>query len=142
MVCEMMDREEAASVRVVDASRHHLAIVPFAAEVPFEVLILPRQHAPNVLDMAAEARRDLAHILRRVLRSVRTYCADPPYNYFFRTALHHEARDTPHLHWYLRLMPRTKQEAGFELSTDLRINPSSPEADAAGLRSTLEADTA
>jgi len=133
----MMRREEEAGVRVVDASEHFVALVPFAAEVPFEMLILPRHHAANLTDVPANERVDCARMLRRVLRRLRAYCADPPYNYFFRTALHDDERPQPHLHWYLRLVPRTKQEAGFELSTDLRINPSSPEADAAGLRRAL-----
>lgn len=137
IVCEMLRQEEEADVRVVDASEHFLALVPFAAEVPFEVLVVPRHHTPNLTDVAADERYDFARVLGRVLHSVEAYCADPPYNYFVRTALHNDERPQPHLHWYLRLMPRTKQEAGFELSTDLRINPSSPEADAAGLRAAL-----
>jgi UDPglucose--hexose-1-phosphate uridylyltransferase len=138
LVCEMRRREKEEGVRVIQSTEHYLAVVPFAAEVPFEVIILPQRHAPHVVHVPAEERRDLAHMLRDVLRRLRAYCVNSPYNYFLRTPGRADGQAAPHLHWYLRVMPRTKQEAGFELSTDLRINPSSPEADAAGLRTALD----
>jgi galactose-1-phosphate uridylyltransferase len=41
----------------------------------------------------------------------------------------------PHWHWKLRLVPDVAIWGGFELGTGLPINPSSPEDDAALLRS-------
>ena len=130
--CEMIETELDAQDRLVSASDAFVAFVPFAARVPYEVWILPRRHTPEIGRMTTSERGALAQLLRAVVRRLRAL-DDPDYNFFLRTALEHESQ-APHLHWSLRLRPRTTVEAGFELSTGVRINPSIPERDAAVLR--------
>ncbi len=132
LYCDIADRE-AEGPRCVEQTDHFVAAVPFAAEVPCEVMILPRAHRSSFVALDGAARTAFARMLRGALRRVRAACDDPSYNFYVRTPLH-PSGDVPHLHWYLRLVPRTVVTAGFEWSTDLRINPSSPEADAARLR--------
>lgn len=136
LFCDILERE-ADGPRVVARSEGFLAFVPFAAEVPCEMMVLPSGHHPRFTALEADARRDFAELLRGVLRSLRASCGDPSYNFYLRMPLDAET-DPPHLHWYLRLLPRTKVQAGFEVSTGLRINPSSPEADADHLRRAME----
>lgn len=131
--CEMIETELDAQDRLVSTSDAFVAFVPFAARVPYEVWILPRRHAPEIGRMTDPERGALAQLLRTVVRRLRARLDDPDYNFFLRTALEHESK-APHLHWSLRLRPRTTVEAGFELSTGVRINPSIPERDAAVLR--------
>ncbi len=135
LYCDIVQRE-ADGPRVVVATDGFLAFVPFAAEVPCEMLILPTDHRAHFTMMANRPRRAFAHLLHRALGALRRACGDPAYNLYFRTP-HQPDADPPHLHWYVRILPRTKVQAGFEVSTGLRINPSSPEADAAHLRSAL-----
>lgn len=132
LYCDVV-RREADGPRVVARSEAFLAVVPFAAAVPCEMMLLPSDHHAHLTTMNADLRRDFAGLLRRVLRSLRTTCGDLDYNFYLRTPVDDKA-DSPHLHWYLRLLPRTKVQAGFEVSTGMRINPSSPEEDAAHLR--------
>jgi len=131
--CEMIDVELDANVRLVRTTEDFVAFVPFAARVPYELWILPRRHEPEIGRLDADERSELARLLRAVARRLRTCLDDPDYNFFFRTALAYDS-DAPHLHWSLRLRPRTNVEAGFELSTGMLINPSIPERDAAVLR--------
>jgi UDPglucose--hexose-1-phosphate uridylyltransferase len=131
--CEMIDTELDAERRLVRVTDPFVAFVPFAARVPYELWILPRRHEPEVGRLAAEERTALARVLSTVVRRLTTCLDDPDYNFFVRTALAYES-DAPHLHWSLRLQPRTTVEAGFELGTGLQINPSIPERDAAVLR--------
>jgi UDPglucose--hexose-1-phosphate uridylyltransferase len=131
--CEMIETELDAETRLVSTTDAFVAFVPFAARVPYEVWILPRHHEPEFGRLADEDRSTLARMLRRVVRRLRTKVGDPDYNLFVRTALEHGS-EAPHLHWSLRLQPRTTVEAGFELSTGVQINPSIPERDAAVLR--------
>jgi len=131
--CETIDVELEANVRLVRVTDDFVVFVPFAARVPYELWILPRRHEPEVGRMGADERRGLARLLRAVARRLRTRLDNPDYNFFFRTALAPES-DAAHLHWSLRLQPRTNVAAGFELSTGMRINPSIPERDAAVLR--------
>jgi UDPglucose--hexose-1-phosphate uridylyltransferase len=132
--CTMIEDELDAEARLVWTSDAFVVFVPFAAEVPYEMWILPREHEPEFGDLRADDRRALATALRTVLGRLRAQLDNPDYNYFVRTALDYQT-DAPHLHWSLRIRPRTTVQAGYELGTGERINPSIPERDAAVLRS-------
>ena len=54
--------------RVVECTDNWLAVVPFWAVWPFEVLLLPRFRVAHLPDLQADERLDLAVILRRLLR--------------------------------------------------------------------------
>jgi UDPglucose--hexose-1-phosphate uridylyltransferase len=137
--CEMIEEELASQERLVHTTDAFVAFVPFAARVPYEVWILPRSHTPEFGRLSAADRSSLAALLHTLLRRLHNRLDDPDYNFFVRTALEHES-EAPYLHWSLRLQPRTSVEAGFELGTGIRINPSIPERDAAVLRGDASAE--
>ncbi|HJP29549.1 MAG TPA: UDP-glucose--hexose-1-phosphate uridylyltransferase [Candidatus Latescibacteria bacterium] len=58
------EREE----RVVAATDGWVAVVPFWAVWPFEVLLLPKRHVPHLTDLGDDERDDLTRILGRLLR--------------------------------------------------------------------------
>jgi UDPglucose--hexose-1-phosphate uridylyltransferase len=131
--CEMIDDELAAEARLVWTNEHFVVFVPFAARVPYEMWILPREHEPEFGRLTDAERAALAPALHQAVSRLYDRLDDPDYNFFVRTALDYES-NAPHLHWSLRLRPRTTVEAGFELSTGVQVNPSIPERDAAVLR--------
>ncbi|MEF8816446.1 MAG: DUF4931 domain-containing protein [Salinibacter sp.] len=133
--CVMIEKELDAEARLVWTSDRFVVFVPFAAEVPYEMWILPREHEPEFGRLTEERRTGLAQVLRTVLRRLHRSLADPDYNFFVRTALDYTS-DAPHLHWSLRIRPRTTMQAGYEVGAGQRINPSIPERDAAVLRRT------
>ena len=53
--------------RVVAATDHWLAVVPFWATWPFELLLMPRRHVLRLPDLHPEERDDLAAVLKTVL---------------------------------------------------------------------------
>ncbi len=134
--CEMIERELAAQTRVVWTNEEFVVFVPYAAQVPCEMWVLPRTHAPEFGHMDDPQRAALAKALQTAVARLHRHLGDPDYNFFVRTALEYEST-APYLHWSLRLHPRTSVQAGFELSTGVRINPSTPERDAARLRAAL-----
>ena len=129
----MIEEELDAEARLVWTGDAFVVFVPFAAENPCEMWILPRAHEPEVGRLDDEDRSELARALRDVLGRLRACLDNPDYNFFVRTALDYNS-DHPHLHWSLRIRPRTTVQAGYELGTGQRINPSIPERDAAVLR--------
>ena len=131
--CEMIENEVDAETRIVTTSKSFVAFVPFAAEVPYEMWILPREHDSEFGRLTSAGRHKLATVLHDLLGRLHTQLNDPDYNFFVRTALDYDA-DHPHLHWSLRIRPRTTVQAGYEQSTGQSINPSIPERDAAVLR--------
>jgi len=133
--CEMIDEERSAGVRIVCETDPYVAFVPYAARVPYEVWILPTLHEPE-FGRRKGNERVLARLLRDVLRALRRALGGPDFNFFVRTALEHRS-DAPHLHWSLRIRPRISIDAGFEIGTGMKINPSLPERDADVLRDAL-----
>jgi len=131
--CEMIDDELQAEARLVWTNEDFVLFVPFAARVPYEMWILPRDHEPEFGRLTDAQRDALAPALHEAVSRLHDRLDNPDYNFFVRTALDYES-DAPHLHWSLRIEPRTTVEAGFERSTGVRVNPSIPERDAAVLR--------
>ena len=60
--------QESGVERVVDETDHWLAVVPFWAAWPFELLLVPKRPVPTLPAIAATEREDLARLLGRVLR--------------------------------------------------------------------------
>lgn len=131
--CEMIEKELDEELRIVWTNEDFVVFVPFAARVPYEMWILPRTHEPEFGHLAVPQRSTLASALHQATRRLDYHLDDPDYNFFVRTALEYESQ-APHLHWSVRLQPRTTVNAGFELSTGIHINPSIPERDASVLR--------
>ncbi|NWG21046.1 MAG: DUF4921 family protein [Chloroflexi bacterium] len=133
VLCRMRDDEERQQERVIVSSRHFTAFVPYAAYSPFHLWIVPRRHAAQFLYATADEVDDLARILRDVLRRIYFGLNDPDYNYVIRSAPESE-RVARHLHWYLTIIPRVTQSAGFEMGTGMFINTALPEESARFLR--------
>ena len=131
--CAMISDELAAESRLVWTNEAFVVFVPFAARVPYEMWILPRDHEPEFGTLTDTQRAALAPALHEAVSRLHDCLDNPDYNFFVRTALDYES-DASHLHWSIRLKPRTTVEAGFELSTGVQVNPSIPERDAAVLR--------
>lgn len=119
--------------RIVDHNDSFVAFVPYAAEMPFEIWIVPRRQQADFADITDIEKRHLARILRDTLWRLREGLADPDYNYVIHSASRYRA-DEPHLRWYLQIRPRLITSAGFELGTGMRVNSMLPEDNAALLR--------
>jgi UDPglucose--hexose-1-phosphate uridylyltransferase len=130
--CDMLAYEVEEGARVIYENESFVAFVPFAAEVPFELWIMPRRHEADFGAISIGRQEDLAHALHAVLGLLRERLHDPDYNYVIHTAPQYKA-DEPHLHWYVQVQPRLTKQAGFEIGSGMRINPSIPEDDAAFL---------
>jgi len=133
VLCDMIEHELRDGGRLVDGNDSFAAFVPYAAAVPFEVWITPLRHTADFGAVRENEKRDLARSLRRVLTRLRRRLSAPDYNYVVHTAAQHRA-DEPQLHWYLQVQPRLTTRAGFEIGSGIRINPTLPEDNAAGLR--------
>jgi len=139
--CAMIAREQAEGVRLVAETESLLAISPYAARMPYETWILPRQHASQFEDLSDSAARELAGLLQRVLTPIETVCGSGhhstvAYNYL----IHSAPFDTPpcdHYHWHVEIIPRMTRLAGFEWGTGWHINPVTPEAATQRLRKLL-----
>ncbi|NIR46899.1 galactose-1-phosphate uridylyltransferase [candidate division KSB1 bacterium] len=127
--CEILQFEQREQRRVVFENPSFLAFVPFAAEVPFEIWMMPKEHDADFGDINDVEKRDLAQAFSNVLTKLFEKLNDPDYNYIINTAARYKA-DEPQLHWYVQIRPRLTTRAGFEIGSGISINPSIPEHDA------------
>jgi UDPglucose--hexose-1-phosphate uridylyltransferase len=67
MLLEYARLEATLQERVVVENQHWLAVVPYWAAWPFEILLLPRYHVLRLSELEEAARNDLASILKRLL---------------------------------------------------------------------------
>jgi len=131
--CDILEQEAQERQRVISENETFLAFVPYAAEVPFEIWIMPTKHQACFSDLSDQEKPGLAAILQDCLARLQRKLNDPDYNYIINTAARYRAGE-PHLHWYLQIRPRLTTQAGFEIGSGISINPSLPEEDAAFLR--------
>jgi UDPglucose--hexose-1-phosphate uridylyltransferase len=126
--CDILRFEMQERRRIILENESYLAFVPFAAEVPFEIWIMPKRHRADFGDVSDQEKEDLAPVLRDSLARLHTKLNNPDYNYVVNTAARYKA-DEPQLHWYLQIRPRLTTQAGFEIGSGISINPSIPEDD-------------
>jgi UDPglucose--hexose-1-phosphate uridylyltransferase len=134
--CAEVELETESGERVVEETGHFVALVPFAAERPSELWLIPRRHQPSFADATESELHDFGRLLRRSLQRLQAVHGALAYNCVVDSAdtVH---RGAPYLHWRLRIMPNLVSWGGFELETGIIINPSSPEVDAGTLRETV-----
>jgi len=136
LFCDVIRQELRLAERVCLETEEYVALAPFAATVPFETWILPRQHRHDFALANDDELYGLAEIVRDFLRRIRTLLNDPPYNMVLHTA------PSPHprpgqpdywttidqdYHWHIGFAPRITQSAGFEWGSGYTINPTPPE---------------
>jgi UDPglucose--hexose-1-phosphate uridylyltransferase len=131
--CEMIEGEAVQQVRMLQETDHFVAFEPFAAKTPFETRIYPKRHHASFSWINDREIRDLAPLLRATLLRLRRGLGAPDYNFIIRSAGSGD-EDVKHLHWYLVIIPRITNPAGFEIGSGIYINVVAPETAAEFLR--------
>ncbi|HEV7845253.1 MAG TPA: DUF4921 family protein [Thermoleophilaceae bacterium] len=124
---DIVQEEVRRRERVVAIDEEAVAMAPFAARVPFHIVLAPRQPAARFSDDGPLGGRLLHQVLNRLRVTLGTL---PPLNMWVRTA----PRDAAHFCWRIEIMPRLAQLAGLELGTGVHLNVLAPEDAAARLR--------
>ena len=122
LLCAYLAMEEALGERLVEVNAGFVAVVPYWAVWPFEVMILPRRHMTELQEMTDTERLDFAAILQVVAASY-DQVFDTPFPYSM--GLHPAPCDGNqhpewqfHAHFYpplLRSATIRKFMVGFEL---------------------------
>lgn len=131
--CDIIQQELADGSRVIHKNRSFVSFVPYAAEQPFEVWIMPKAHKADFGNISDEEKSDLSSIHHILLKSLFERLENPDYNYMIHSCVKYRSEE-PHLHWFLQVKPRITTRAGFEMGSGMSINTHLPEEDAAFLR--------
>jgi len=122
LLCAYLAMELSLGERIVGANAGFVALVPYWAVWPLEVMILPRRHIARVEDMTAAERLEFADILQTVTATYDEVFDTPfPYSMGLHPAPYDEKQHPEwqfHVHFYpplLRSATIRKFMVGFEL---------------------------
>lgn len=112
LLCDIIRQELTAEERVVRLTPHFVVLIPYAARVPLETRILPRQHHCAFEEISPAAVRDLARVLSGYSRILAGELRDPSVEMALHTApnlaskvLKGEwATITEDYHWHLEVL--------------------------------------
>lgn len=133
LFCDILHQETDERTRIVMETEHVVAFAPFAARFPFEVWILPRRHVPGFENTGPAELRDVARVLRGVLRKLDAALDAPPWNLVVHSAPFGDA-ESPFYHWHIEVTPRVHYASNIGWGGGFHVNPMPPEDAARFLR--------
>ena len=134
LVQKLVSWELEQQKRIVCSTENFLVYCPFASRFPFQIHIVPRDPNLNLLDCESSIRDELAWHCRDAVRRLEKLLEDAAYNVLLQLPPMDRIDRDP---WYLQIFPRISKPAGFELGSDIWINPVAPEAAAQAIRTSL-----
>lgn len=132
LFCDVIAQEAADGSRMV-VDQAVLAFAPFAARVPFETWLMPRDHAPRFEEAGDAVLEQLAAGIRAVLAGIDRALERPAYNLVLHTAPFGGDADRA-FHWHVEILPRVTRYSGLEWGSGIHRNPVAPEEAARLLR--------
>jgi UDPglucose--hexose-1-phosphate uridylyltransferase len=135
-MCATITNEQTAGLRIVRADDRFVLYCPWASRFPFEMRIAPVHHSARVTRMSDAECTSLGCLLHDALRRLRQVAPNAPYNLVVRTAPLRDPAGEDCSHWWIEILPRIGQLAGFELATGMFLNTVTPEDAANRLRET------
>jgi UDPglucose--hexose-1-phosphate uridylyltransferase len=133
--CDIIEME-AKGPRLISEDSDFVVLAPYASVNPLEFWIIPKKHAPNILNLTASEVSAFAKTLKTGLKALKDLINDPPYNYGIHLAITPQTQD--YYHWHLEVYPKLATWAGFEKSTGVYINTVTPETAAESLRKAIK----
>lgn len=131
VLAEQVQDEERDGDRIIESSDDWISYAPFASRFAGQTRLLPRQSAIVLGENDADWQ-ELGRQLVRLVGRMEKALANPAYNVVFCFP----PDEAWELGWFVDIIPRFPQIAGFELATDFYVNPLSPETTARLMRQT------
>ena len=127
LLADLVQEEVRGRERVVAIDEEAVLMAPYAARVPYQLMIAPRVPRTRFEEPGPSGAAMLRDALGRLSRRLG---ASPPLNMWIRTA----PRGAEHFCWRIDILPRLTDLAGLELGAGIHLNIVSPERAAAELR--------
>ncbi|WP_298864817.1 DUF4921 family protein [uncultured Gimesia sp.] len=122
---------------LVTSTPHFDLICPYASRFAYETWIIPRTLKTHFDHSSDQELEDLAALSRRLLLALEKILGTHDFNFVIQTPPFNTEEQTGYT-WSLRIYPRLAHLAGFELSTNMFINPVFPEQAVEQLKKQLE----
>ena len=124
---DLLAEEVRRRERLVAVDADAVVISPYAATLPYQLMLVPRRPRARFEDDGPSGAALLHDALTRLRRR---FGESPPLNIWVRTA----PRGAEHFCWRIDILPRITEQAGLELGSGVALNTVTPERAAAELR--------
>lgn len=140
LYCDLIRQELKQDERIVYSNKDFLAIVPYAARFPFEVMVLPLKHNWNyiyVTDQEINSLADMINVIEYKLEKALSTCNrrymlfNGPIKFAKKGYWSSLEQD---FHWHMMILPVITKSIGVEWGSDFYVNPILPEEAAEYLR--------
>jgi UDPglucose--hexose-1-phosphate uridylyltransferase len=133
LLADVLARELEAGERVIRDAGPFVVLAPFAPQHRLETWVVPRASGGSFSALADDALEPLARLLGATIRDALEVSGRTDYNLVFRLPPVAE-RAHPAAFWYVEVVPRGANPAGFELGTGVAICAVPPEDGARAMR--------
>lgn len=124
----VIEFERSQKSRVISENEHFITFCPFAPRWPLDVWIVPLKHYTSLTELTKRELDGLAASLHQIVAKLTRHHID--YNFYLENGV------SPNHRFALKLQARSiNWWAGFEMATDIAINPIPPELAAQWYRS-------
>jgi UDPglucose--hexose-1-phosphate uridylyltransferase len=123
--CDMVKEVAADKKRVVYESKHFVLFVPEASRWSYEMILVPKEHKPNIEFVNEMEINDLAQMLKATLSAYNILFQRPDRNYWI-----HTQRYDPY-HWHMGFIAHIKVLGGLELGAGIWVSDKASPEDAA-----------
>ena len=128
IICDMIAWEKNKKSRVCCETEYFIAIAPYASRFSYEIWLIPKKHICSFGNLDKQHLKDLAVILKNMLKRITELRDDISYNICFIEGGTEEIEsDGNSLHWSIQILPRIGGFAGLEFATETYINSILPE---------------
>jgi UDPglucose--hexose-1-phosphate uridylyltransferase len=124
---DLVQEEVRRRVRIVAIDDEAVLMAPYASQVPFQLMLVPRRPTARFEDDGPSGAALLHDGLCRLRRALG---ATPPLNLWVRTA----PQGAEHFCWRIDVLPRLSHRAGLELGAGVQLCTVAPEEAAARLK--------
>lgn len=125
--CDILKQEKDNGQRIIFENKEFLVFTFFAARFPFEMWVVPKNHASNFEKISAETQKQLAEAMRQAIGKLNKALNFPPFNYWIHTLPHHSENQHDSYHWHIEIAPRVSKFGGYEMGSGVVIDVVSPE---------------
>ncbi|MEW6108352.1 MAG: galactose-1-phosphate uridylyltransferase [Nitrospirota bacterium] len=136
LICATLKDELSDGRRIILDTAHFVTFIPYAALSPFHIWIFPKRHCATFSTITEEEINDFSFNLKTIFLKFYEGLDDPDYNFIIRSQNPKEC-NSEYFHWYLSIVPRVIQTAGFELGSGMYINTAIPEKSTEFMRSII-----
>jgi len=135
ILLEDMIVKEYQDNRVIAENRDFVAFCPYASEYPFEVMIVAKEGLSRLEYINKRELQNLSSLLSKVFGQLNNTLGHFDFNLFVSVAPLQKNSQTESFfdeidsisRFYIRITPRIYQHAGFEVATQMMINPIEPQ---------------